>query len=334
MGLPTRPLGRSGMEITEVGFGAWAIGGGEYAFGWGPQDDEESIRAIRYAVDAGVNWIDTAPAYGMGRSEEVVGRALEDIPEADRPLIFTKCGVHRDPNDLMGKAVRHLEPDAIRRECDDSLRRLGVEQIDLYQFHWPDEQGNPIEASWEVMVELQQAGKIRAAGVSNFGVDLLEACESISHVDSLQPPLSLIRRDGAGEAIPWCERNGTGVIVYSPMQSGLLTGAFSAERVANLPDDDWRRNSAEFNEPNLSRNLELLEAMRPIAENHGVSLAAVAVAWTLAWPGVTAAIVGARRPDQIDGWIPAAGLELEPDELDELAAVIERTGAGSGPTRP
>ena len=334
MGLATRPLGRSGLEITEVGFGAWAIGGGKYAFGWGPQDDEESIQAIRYAVEAGVNWIDTAPAYGMGHSEEVVARALEGIPEADRPLIFTKCGVHRDPNDPMGKATRHLEPDAIRRECEDSLRRLGVEQIDLYQFHWPDEQGNPIEASWEVMVELQEAGKVRCAGVSNFDVPLLEACEEISHVDSLQPPLSLIRRDAAGAEVPWCERNDTGVIVYSPMQSGLLTGAFDADRVAGLPVDDWRRNAPEFNEPNLSRNLELVDAMRPIADNHGVTLAAVAVAWTLAWSGVTAAIVGARRPDQIDGWVPAAGLRLEPRELDELAAVIERTGAGTGPTRP
>lgn len=334
MSLPTRKLGRSDMEITEVGFGAWAIGGGDYAFGWGPQDDEDSIRAIRHAVDSGVNWVDTAPAYGMGRSEEVLGRAIKDMPEADRPLIFTKCGVHRDPDDPMGKARRHLEPDAIRRECEDSLRRLGVERIDLYQFHWPDEEGNPIEDSWEVMAELQRAGKVRAAGVSNFTVDLLSACENILHVDSLQPPLSLIRRDAAGDVIPWCEQNETGVIVYSPMQSGLLTGAFDAERVANLPDDDWRHSAAEFVEPNLSRNLELVDAMRPIAQNHDVSLAAVAVAWTLAWPGVTAAIVGARRPDQIDGWLPAAGLELEPDELDRLAAVIERTGAGTGPARP
>jgi aryl-alcohol dehydrogenase-like predicted oxidoreductase len=335
MTLPTRPLGRTGMDITTVGFGAWAIGGGDWAFGWGAQDDEDSLRAIRHAVQRGVNWVDTAAVYGLGHSEEVVGRALRELPENERPFVFTKCGlVWEEGGDRRVAPRRVLAPDSIRRECDASLRRLGVERIDLYQFHWPDESGVPVEDSWATMLELVQEGKVRAAGVSNFGVDLLERCEAVGHVDSAQPPFNLILRDAAADVIPWCKAHGTGVIVYSPMMSGLLTGRFTAERAAGLGDDDWRSKSEQFREPALSRNLALQDALRPIAERHGVTPAAVAVAWTLAWDGVTGAIVGARSPEQVDGWVAAAGLELTAQDLEEIARAIETTGAGSGPVAP
>ncbi len=331
MPLPTRPLGTSGLEITAVGVGAWAIGGGGWSFGWGAQDDERSTAAILHAVELGVNWVDTAAVYGLGHSEEVVGRAVRGLPEADRPLIFTKCGLRWDPDRPMVQAARDLRPERIRQECEDSLRRLGVERIDLYQFHWPDEQGTPVEDSWAEMVRLVEAGKVRCAGVSNFGVDRLERCETIRHVDSLQPPFSLIERQAAAEQLPWCERHGTGVIVYSPMQSGLLTDTFTADRVARLPEDDWRSRDDNFTEPALSRNLALRDELRPVAEQYGTTVAAVAVAWTLSWPAVSGAIVGARSPEQVDGWIGAASLALEPRDLAQIEAAIARTGAGSGP---
>ena len=334
MTLPTRPLGSSGLEITRVGFGAWAIGGGGWSFGWGPQDDDASVAAMRHAVERGVNWIDTAAVYGLGHSEELVGRLLREIPRAERPYIFTKCGLVWDAQDPMAPAKRVLRPDSIRRECEASLRRLGVEQIDLYQFHWPDESGTPVEESWSTMTCLVDEGKVRAIGVSNFTVPLLERCDAMHHVDSLQPPFSLIRRDAGAKEIPWCAVHDTGVIVYSPMQSGILTDSFSAERVARMADDDWRKRSPQFQEPLLGRNLALRDALRPIAERHGATVSTVAVAWTLAWPGVTGAIVGARSPDQVDGWIGAATLELTSEDLDEIAAALEQTGAGSGPTRP
>jgi aryl-alcohol dehydrogenase-like predicted oxidoreductase len=334
MTLPRRPLGKSGLEITRVGFGAWAIGGGGWAFGWGPQDDNASLAAMRHALEQGVNWIDTAAVYGLGHSEEVVGRLLRELPTGDRPHVFTKCGLVWDDRNPMAEARRDLRPESIRREVEASLRRLGVEQIDLYQFHWPDETGTPVEASWSEMVRLVEQGKVRAAGVSNFDVALLERCEAIRHVDSLQPPFSLIRREAAEAEIPWCADHGTGVIAYSPMQSGLLTDGFSAARVASLAADDWRRRSAEFQAPNLSRNLALRDALRPIAKRHGTTVSAVAVAWTLAWPGVSGAIVGARSPEQVDGWIQAARVALSPRDLDEIAAAIARTGAGAGPARP
>ena len=334
MALPTRPLGSSGLDITTVGFGAWAIGGGGWAFGWGPQDDADSRAAMRRALELGINWIDTAAVYGLGHSEELVGRLLRELPSGDRPLVFTKCGLVWDERDRMKEALRVLRPDSIRKECEASLRRLGVERIDLYQFHRPDETGTPVEDSWHAMVRLVEEGKVRAAGVSNFDVALLERCEAIRHVDSLQPPFSLIRRDVAAREIPWCAEHDTGVIVYSPMQTGLLTDSFTAARVAAMAQDDWRRHGPEFQEPNLSRNLALRDALRPIARRHGTTVSAVAVAWTLAWPGVTAAIVGARTPAQVDGWIGAATLELTAADLDEIAAAIARTGAGTGPTRP
>jgi aryl-alcohol dehydrogenase-like predicted oxidoreductase len=332
--LPTRPLGTSGLEITTVGFGAWAIGGGGWAFSWGPQDDAASLAAMRRALELGINWIDTAAVYGLGHSEEVVGRLLRELPPADRPFVFTKCGLAWDERDRFAAARRILRPESIRREVEASLRRLGVERIDLYQFHWPDESGIPLEDSWREMIRLVEEGKIRAAGVSNFGVELLGRCEAVRHVDSLQPPFSLIRRQAAAAEIPWCAEHDTGVIVYSPMQSGLLTDGFTKERVSQLAADDWRRRSPEFQEPNVSRNLALRDALRPIAERHRTTVSAVAVAWTLAWPGVRGAIVGARSPAQVDGWIPAASLTLTPADLDEIAAAIGRTAAGAGPVRP
>ena len=334
MTLPTRSLGSSGLKITTLGFGAWAIGGGGWSFGWGPQDDAASLAAMRHAIELGINWIDTAAVYGLGHSEEVVGRLLHKLPPAQRPLVFTKCGLVWDKRNRMVEPQRVLRPESIRTECEASLRRLGVERIDLYQFHWPDEIGTHVEDSWAEMVRLVEEGKVRFVGVSNFDARLLERCEAIHHVDSLQPPFSMIRREAAVHEIPWCAAHRTGVICYSPMQSGLLTDSFSADRVRELAADDWRRRAAEFQQPKLGRNLALRDALRPIAERHGTTVSAVAVAWTLAWPGVTAAIVGARSPEQIDGWIRAATLELTSADLDEIASAIARTGAGAGPTQP
>jgi aryl-alcohol dehydrogenase-like predicted oxidoreductase len=234
----------------------------------------------------------------------------------------------------MAPPQRNLQPASIRRECEASLRRLGVETIDLYQFHWPDETGTPVEDSWAEMLRLVDEGKVRWPGVSNFGPDLLERCEALGHVESLQPPFSLIRRDAAGAEIAWSHEHETGVIVYSPMQSGLLTDRWTLERVGTLADDDWRRRSDDFQSPNVERNLALRDALRPIAERHGTTIASVAVAWTIAWPGVTAAIVGGRTPEQVDGWIGAAGLDLTPEDLAEIAGAINRTGAGTGPRTP
>jgi aryl-alcohol dehydrogenase-like predicted oxidoreductase len=332
--LPTRQLGTTDMNITRVGFGAWATGGGGWSFGWGPQDDNESVAAMTRAVELGVNWIDTAAIYGLGHSEEVVGRALKKFSSGDRPLVFTKCGMVWDQGDRMKEPVRSLNPESIRRECDASLRRLGVERIDLYQFHWPDDTGVPIESSWRTMVQLVEEGKVRAIGVSNFDVSLLRKCEAVRHVDSLQPPFSLIRRDAAAAEIPWCRANGTGVICYSPMQSGILTDTFSADRVKKMAADDWRQRSANFQTPKLERNIALRDALIPIARRYNTTVSSIAIAWTLMWPGVTGAIVGARSADQVDGWIGAATLTLTTTDLDEIALAIERTGAGSGPTRP
>ena len=330
MTLPTKQLGTTDMRITRVGFGAWAIGGGDWAFAWGSQEDAQSVAAIRYAVEQGVNWIDTAAVYGLGHSEEVVGEALTGIPEADRPYVFTKCGLVWDPADR--RAAPRRTGAEIRHEVEDSLRRLGVERIDLYQMHRPAEDGTPLEEYWQTLLDLRRQGKVRAVGLSNHDVNQLTTAEKLGHVDSLQPPFSAIHRSAAAE-IAHCEAAGTGVIVYSPMQAGLLTGAFSRERVEGLPEDDWRRRHPDFT-TGLDANLALADALVPIAKRHDVQPAAVAVAWTLAWSGVTGAIVGARRPDQIDGWLPAAELELTPADLGEIAVVIEQTGAGEGPATP
>ncbi len=328
MTLPTAPL--ADMQVTRVGFGAWAIGGNGWAGGWGAQDDDGSVATIRAAFERGVNWIDTAAIYGLGRSERVVGRALRDLDET--PYVFTKCGLTWDENGDGPHNV--MAPDSVRRECDASLQRLGVERIDLYQVHWPPTDGTPIEEYWAVMAELKDSGKVRAIGLSNHDVKQCMRAEEIAHVASLQPPFSLIARDVAADLLPWCAENGTAVIVYSPMQSGLLTGAFSKERVDALPEDDWRKSNDDFTEPALSRNLALVDALRTVAERHGVPVASVAVAWTLAWPQVTAAIVGARRPEQIDGWLPAADLTLTDEDLDDIERAVRETRAGSGPARP
>lgn len=334
MKLLRRPLGATGLQITQVGFGAWAIGGGGWAYGWGTQDDADSVAAIRHAISRGINWVDTAAIYGLGHSEEVVGRALREVPAGERPYVFTKGGMIPDPARPFEEPVRTLRPDSIRKEVEASLRRLGVERIDLYQFHWPDAVGTPVEESWGEMARLIREGKVRAGGVSNFTVGMLEQAERVRHVDSLQPPFSLINRQAGADVIPWCAAHKTGVIVYSPMQSGILTDAFSAERVERMSSEDWRRRSPQFQQPLLGRNLALRDALRPIAKRHGVSVAATAVAWTLSWPGVSGAIVGARSPDQVDGWIAAGNLTLGARDLSEIAAALERTQAGSGPTRP
>lgn len=334
MSLPTRRLGTSDLEITTLGFGAWAAGGGGWSFGWGPQEDDASIAAMRYAIESGVNWIDTAAVYGLGHSEAVVGKFLQTLPATERPFVFTKCGLEWDESDRMKVSRRTLHPDSIRRECEASLRRLGVERIDLYQFHWPDEGGVPVEDSWDVMARLVEEGKVRAIGVSNFAVPLLERCQARRHVDSLQPPFSLIKREAGGAQIPWCAAHGTGVICYSPMQSGILTDTFSAARVAAFADDDWRRRGPEFKSPQLERNLTLRDALVPIAARHHSTVSAVAIAWVLKWPGVTGAIVGARSPRQVEGWLPAASLVLTAADLATIGAAIQKTGAGSGPPHP
>jgi aryl-alcohol dehydrogenase-like predicted oxidoreductase len=329
MSLPTRPLGTSGLEITTVGFGAWAAGGGGWSFSWGPQDDEASIAAMRRAVVGGVNWIDTAAVYGLGHSETVVGRFLHSLPAGERPFVFTKCGLVWDEHNRMAVAKRDLRPDSIARDCDASLRRLGMDHIDLYQFHWPDETGTAVEDSWDAMTRLVSQGKVRAIGVSNFNIPLLERCEARRHVDSLQPPFSLIKREAGAVQIPWCAAHGTGVICYSPMQSGILTDAFDATRVAALHADDWRRRGPEFQSPRLERNLALRDGLKSIAARHQTTVSAVAVAWVLARPGVTGAIVGARSAEQVAGWLPAAELRLSEEDLDEIAELLTRTGAGA-----
>ncbi|MEU1665731.1 aldo/keto reductase [Streptomyces sparsogenes] len=347
-GLPALPLGTTGMDITRTGFGSWAVSGANWRFSWGATDDAESIAAIRHAVTSGVNWIDTAAVYGLGHSEELVGKAVAGLPEAERPYLFTKAGLVWDPADPKAAPRRIMKPASVRREIEDSLRRLGVDHIDLYQVHYPDTgesleyagggfgavspNATPLEEYWQVMADLKAEGKVRAIGLSNHSPELLEAAERIAHVDVIQPPFSAINRSAAAE-IAWAHAHDTGVIVYSPLQSGLLTGAFSAERAANLSADDWRSAHADFT-TGLAANLRLADALRPIAERRGVSVAEVAIAWALAWPGITGAIVGARTPGQVDGWIGAGAVELTPADLDEIASAITATGAGTGPARP
>jgi aryl-alcohol dehydrogenase-like predicted oxidoreductase len=332
--LPTTRLGQTGMLLTRVGFGAWAIGGGDWAFAWGNQDDAASIAAIRHAVGSGVNWIDTAAVYGLGHSEEVVAAALADLPAADRPYVFTKGGLVWDPADRSAAPRRVGSPASLRAEVEASLQRLRVDRIDLYQMHWPAQDGTPVEAYWQVFTDLKREGKIRAAGLSNHNVFQLEEAEEVGAVDAVQPPFSLIHRDAADDVLLWAREHDAGAIVYSPMASGLLTGSFTADRAARLQPGDWRAGHPDFTEPALSANLALADALRPVAERHGVTPAAVAVAWTLAFPGVTGAIVGARSPEQVDGWLPAATVELKDDDLADIAAAIRATGAGTGPAAP
>ncbi|MGH8288948.1 MAG: aldo/keto reductase [Steroidobacteraceae bacterium] len=321
------------MAITRVGLGAWAIGGTEWSSAGRALTDEVSIAAIRRAIECGINWIDTAPIYGRGHSEEVVCQALAGMPQGERPYVFTKCGIVWEESDRNAPPRWVGAPSSLRRELDESLRRLNLERIDLYQMHRPAQDGTPLEEYWQTLLDFKKAGKVRAVGLSNHSVEQLERAERIGHVETLQPPFSAIRRRSAAE-IDWCRHHETGVIVYSPMQAGLLTGAFTAERARSLPKEDWRAQHPEFTGESLSSNLALAEALKPVAARHETTVSAVAVAWTLAWRGVSGAIVGARSASQVDGWIDAATLELTRDDLRQIAAVIERTGAGSGPSMP
>jgi aryl-alcohol dehydrogenase-like predicted oxidoreductase len=311
----TAVLGRTGVEITRVGFGAWAIGGSGWDWGWGAQDDDDSIAAIHGALELGVNWIDTAAQYGFGHSEEVVARALEGVEP--RPLVFTKGGQPEGPN---RSTVQTLKRDSLRREAEGSLQRLRVDALDLYQIHWPIPD-DEIEEGWSTFAELKEEGLVRHIGVSNFSVAQLERAEAIAPVETLQPPYSLLDRDVEDEVLPWCREHGLGVIVYSPMASGMLTGRMTRERIESLPDDDWRSQSDTFREPQLSRNLELVERLKAVGERHGVEPGAVAVAWTLQNPAVTGAIAGFRRPDQVEPIVAAADLELDERDLAELGGV-------------
>jgi len=310
--METRQLGVSELRITPVGLGTWAIGGGGWQFGWGAQDDEESIATIHRALDMGINWIDTAAVYGLGRSEEVVGRALAGLRE--RPYIFTKCSMIWDEQRKVGHSLAKA---SVKREAEDSLRRLGVETIDLYQIHWPNPDAQ-IEEGWTALAELQREGKVRALGVSNFSVAQMRRVMPIAPITSLQPPYSLLDRSIEDEILPFCARNHIGVIAYSPMASGLLSGKMTRARVAALPQDDWRRNNEWFIEPQLSRNLYLVETLRDIGARHGRTAGEVAIAWTLRRPEVTGAIVGARQPEQLDGVIGAGAFRLSEDEIEEI----------------
>jgi aryl-alcohol dehydrogenase-like predicted oxidoreductase len=316
-----RTFGKTGMEITPIGFGSWAIGGSGWAAAWGPQDDEEAVGAIRRAVELGMNWIDTAAVYGLGHSEELVARALKHVPESDRPYVFTKCSLVWDER---GEVHNVLKKDSVKRECEESLRRLQTDVIDLYQIHWP-RPNEDIEEGWSALSELKEEGKVRHIGVSNFNVSQMERAQRIAPVETLQPPYNMLNRGIEEEILPYCAKQDVGVIVYSPMRSGLLTGKMTRERVQNLPSDDWRRNKSDFQEPRLSKNLELVELLREMGTEHGRSPGEVAIAWTLRHPAVTAAIVGGRRPDQVDGIIGAAGFSLSEDELERIETFLEET---------
>jgi aryl-alcohol dehydrogenase-like predicted oxidoreductase len=315
--LRTSRLGDTGLEITRVGFGAWAIGGGGWEFGWGPQEDEESVAAIHRALDLGINWVDTAAAYGFGRSERVVGRALEGL--AERPYVFTKASLLDDGT---GHVRHSLKRDSILREAEARLRRLGVDAIDLYQIHWPDPEQD-IEEGWSALAELKEQGLVRHIGVSNFDVGQLRRIQSIAQVETLQPPYSLVDRAAQDEILPFAEREGIGVIVYSPMGSGLLTGAMTRQRIESLPTDDWRARDPRFTEPQLSGHLALAARVQAVADRHGVSPGAVAVAWTLRNPAVDGAITGFRRPSQVDPIVAAAGLELTDEDVSEITRAAE-----------
>jgi aryl-alcohol dehydrogenase-like predicted oxidoreductase len=310
--LQRRPFGKTDMHITSVGYGSWALGGGGWVYSWGPQDDRESIAAIHHAIDLGINWIDTAAGYGLGHSEEVVGQALTGM--AERPYVFTKCSL---PWNERGEIHDSLKRDSLRRECEGSLRRLKIDAIDLYQIHWPrpDEE---IEEGWATLADLQREGKVRWIGVSNFSVAQMRRAEAIAPISSLQPPYSLVRPEVEHEILPYCQEHNIGVIVYSPMYSGLLSGKMTADRIKNLPSDDWRQRDPEFQMPRLEQNLRLVSTLAEIGKHYGVEPGVVAIAWTLRHPSVTGAIVGLRRPSQVDGILPSATLKLSPQEIEKL----------------
>ncbi len=313
----TKQLGNSDMFITPVGYGSWAIGGGGWQFAWGGQDDDDSVAAIWLALELGVNWIDTAAVYGLGHSEEIVARALAAWP-GPRPYIFTKCGLRWDAE---GQTHRVLTAASIQQECEDSLRRLKVEAIDLYQIHWPVADTRELEEGWSAMAKLQREGKVRWIGVSNFDVGQMARALTIAPITSLQPRYSLAHPDVASEILPFCLEAGIGVIVYSPMASGLLTGSMTRDRISRMPEDDWRKHHPDFREPLLSANLELVERLRVIGDRHDCSPGSVAVAWTLHNAAVSAAIVGARKPEQVFDMVAAAELRLTPLDLKELEGV-------------
>jgi aryl-alcohol dehydrogenase-like predicted oxidoreductase len=310
--LKATSLGDTGLEITRVGFGAWAIGGGGWEFGWGPQDDEQSIAAIHHALEHGINWIDTAAAYGFGRSEQIVGRALEGL--ADRPYVFTKCSLLEGPN---RKVAHSLKRDSILREAEASLARLGVDAIDLYQIHWPIPVLD-IEEGWAALAELKQQGLVRHIGVSNFDVEQLRRIGQIAPVETLQPQYSLIEREVEQKILPFAERERIGVIVYSPMGSGMLSGGMTRERIERMADDDWRKHDDRFRAPQLERNLELVDRLASVAKRHDTTPGAIAVAWTLRNPAVDGAIVGFRRPDQVDPILTAASLVLTEVDINDI----------------
>ena len=318
--MDTKRLGASDIQITRIGFGAWAIGGPGWAFGWGSQDDEASVAAIVRAIDGGINWIDTAAVYGLGHSESIVARALRELGSSRRPYVFTKCSLVWDA----GGAISHsLKAASVRREVEDSLRRLDTDVIDLYQIHWSKpwgmaEPAPDIEEGWRTLASLQQEGKVRHIGVSNFDVAEMERVRAIAPITSLQPPYSMLRRGIEAEVLPYCRAHDIGVIVYSPMAAGILSGAMTRERALNLPADDWRSNNPEYQEPRLTRNLALVEELRSIGARYGASPGAVAIAWTLRQPAVTGAIVGFRNPGQVDGLRAAANLRLSDEEIAKI----------------
>lgn len=308
-------LGNSDLQITPIGVGAWAMGGADWAFTWGPQDDNESIAAIRAALDKGINWIDTAAVYGLGHSEEVVGRAVKGL--SPRPYVFTKCARIWNDQRQIGKS---LKAHSVRAECEASLRRLNLDTIDLYQMHWP-EPDEDIEEGWATMAKLQQEGKVRWIGVSNFNVDQLKRISGIASITSLQPPYSLLVRGAEDALLPYTRQNGIGVIVYSPMRNGLLSGGMSRERIAAFAPDDFRRRVPDFQEPALTRNLKVADLLKSIGQRHGRTAGEVAIAWTLRNPAVTGAIVGTRSPQQVDGVIGALDFRLSPEEIAEIEAL-------------
>lgn len=310
--MQTRQLGTTDLFITPLGFGSWAVGGDGWQFGWGSQDDHDSVAAIHRALDLGINWIDTAAMYGLGHSEEIVARALKG--RAKRPYIFTKCSMVWDGQGTISHSLKRY---SIRHEVEESLRRLQVDVIDLYQIHWPDPEAD-IEEGWSTLSDLKREGKVRYIGVSNFNVEQLQRAMKIDRVDSLQPPYSLIHPDVEDEVLPFCEENRIGVIVYSPMMSGLLSGRMTQERIKNFPEDDWRKNNREFQQPRLSRNLWLAELLKSVGRHHGLSGGEIAIAWTLRSSAVTGAIVGGRNPHQVDGIVGASDFRLSADEIDGI----------------
>lgn len=311
-----KKLGNSDLELSPIGFGSWAVGGGDWQFAWGPQDDNDSVAAIHKALDLGMNWIDTAAVYGLGHSEEVVARALNT--STHKPYVFTKCGLIWDEKRLVENSLKQ-----IRREAEDSLRRLALDAIDLYQVHWPkpDEE---IEEAWGVMADLQKEGKVRWIGVSNFSVAQMERAMKIAPVTSNQPPYSMLNRAIEPEILPFCGKNNIGVINYAPMHSGLLTGAMSKQRVADFPKDDFRRNAKNYQEPLLSRNLAVADFLSEIGKRHGVSAGVIAIAWTLHHPAITAAIVGGRNARQVEGVMPSADFRLSEQEFSEIQTYLNK----------